>query len=566
LVTNNRLGEILLESGAIHSDQLNEALINQNTQGGLLGEFLVSRGYISSDTLARAVAQQLNLEFCTPAKERIPEEILQIITPRHAHEYHVIPVAAGLDWVRLATCTPHMVAKMDRLCRELGRKVYWAITTPEEIEKSLERYYRAQLNSVGTVLEDLDENDLSRLATATTLEITDLSSIENLANEAPIIRMVNLMIAEGVRLGASDIHIEPFEESVQLRYRIDGILYLREPPPHYLYPAIISRIKLMAGMDITEKRLPQDGRIRLRLTDRDLDLRVAVAPTLHGEVVVMRILNRQNLLLNLEDLGFSSEMLSRFEQLIRIPYGMVLVTGPTGSGKTTTLYAVLSRLNQMERKIVTIEDPVEYELKGVSQFQVNPKLNWGFAQGLRTIVRHDPDIVLVGEIRDRETAEMAIQSALTGHLVFSTLHTNDSASAYTRLIDMGIEEFLIASTVRGVLAQRLVRKICPHCLQPYSPSQQELELIKSQYGKDIPLYHGLGCEECNNIGYRGQVGLFEMILTDDTVAELVMKRAPSSLIREAGIAKGMKTLRRDGWNKVEKGTTTLTELIRVTFD
>lgn len=561
-----RLGEILVGQNIITPSQLDEALRIQISSGGLLGDILIGLGHINYEDQAKAIAVQLGLDFCSPGDIRIPDDVLEALSPRQAQAYQVIPLEAGPGWIRLATAAPHDLKAMDRLKRELGISTRWAITTQVQIEKALERYYRSQLNSVDAVLRDLSDMDVSRLETVSTLEVTDLSSAEALANEAPIIRMVNLIIAEGVRLGASDIHLEPFEQKIRLRYRIDGVLYERDAPPINLYTAVISRIKLVAGMDITEKRLPQDGRVRLRLGERDLDLRVAVAPTLHGEAAVMRILNRQSLLLDLEQLGFSSDTLQAFDRLIQIPYGMILVTGPTGSGKTTTLYAALSRLNQTRRKIITIEDPVEYELPGVNQMQVNPKLEWGFAHGLRTIVRHDPDIILVGEIRDRETAEMAIQSALTGHLVFSTLHTNDSASAYSRLIDMGIEAFLIASTVRGVLAQRLVRRICPACRSEYRLSYQEESLLVKEAGGIFPLSTGQGCDQCNEIGYRGQIGLYEFLQSNESISTLVMEHAPASRIREAAIQNGMITLRQDGWAKTKTGVTSLEEVMRVTFD
>lgn len=561
-----RLGEILVSNGVLTSYQLDEALQMQISEGGLLGDILLRLGYVTEEELASAIASQLGLAYCTPSEAKIDEATLRLLSPRQAQNYRVIPLDAGPDWIRLATATPHRVDQMDRLRRELEAAIRWAVTTPAEIEKALERYYRGRLNSVDTILQDLSSQEVSRLEISSAVEITDLSAIENLANEAPIIRMANLIIAEGVRLGASDIHLEPFEKTIHLRYRIDGVLYERDAPPINLYHAVISRIKLMAGMDITEKRLPQDGRIRLRITDRDLDLRVAVAPTLHGEAATMRILNRQSLLLDLEEMGFAPDALEAFEQLIRIPYGMVLVTGPTGSGKTTTLYAALSKLNQAQRKIITLEDPVEYELPGVNQMQINTKLDWGFAQGLRTIVRHDPDIVLVGEIRDKETAEMAIQSALTGHLVFSTLHTNDSASAFTRLNDMGVEEYLIASTVRGVLAQRLVRRICPSCREEIRLTPGERSLLQKETGEVFPIFAGLGCDQCNEIGYKGQIGLFELLLTDEAIAGLVMEQAPSSTIREAAMAKGMRTLRQDGWAKARAGITAFSEILRVTFD
>ncbi|HYH05334.1 MAG TPA: ATPase, T2SS/T4P/T4SS family, partial [Bacillota bacterium] len=369
--------------------------------------------------------------------------------------------------------------------------------------------------------------DLSQYHSQSLTEISQISP-ENMANEAPIIRLVNTMISGAVKVGASDIHLEPFEDEIKLRYRVDGVLQETHSPPRNLYNAVVSRIKLMAGMDITERRVPQDGRIRINIKQRDLDLRVAVAPTLYGEAVVMRLLNRESIMLGLEQLGFSTANLNIFSRLISKPHGMILVTGPTGSGKTTTLYAALQRLNDPGRKIITIEDPIEYQLKGVNQMQANPKLNFGFAQGLRTIVRLDPDVILVGEIRDRETAEVAIQSALTGHLVFATLHTNDAASAFTRLVDMGIEEFLVASTVHGVLAQRLVRRICTHCGEPYQPTSTELELLDGDARQT--LLQGAGCEKCNFIGYRGQQGIFELLVTGEEIERLIMERASSGRI------------------------------------
>src|SRR5690554_3881784 len=470
------LGELLLRKGLITPEQLHHALDVQKETGEFLGEIIVREQYLTEKALKEVLAEQLGLPFVEPAEMELAPKVIESISPQQAQKFRVAPVEKTRDYITVACANPMALSLLDKLKREIGGMVKMAVTTEEQIDRALERNYHERLHNVSAILEGLSEKDLKNLAIESGSEVTDLDAVRTLANEAPIIRLVNFFLTEGFRLGASDIHLEPFENEVKLRYRIDGVLYERTPPPRNLYPALISRIKLMAGMDITEKRLPQDGRIRLRLTTQELDLRVAVAPTLHGEEVVIRILNRQSLLLDLDELGMEA-ILERFESLINLSNGMILVTGPTGSGKTTTLYAVLSRLNRPERKIITIEDPVEYELPGVNQIPVSPKLNFGFPQALRTIVRHDPDVILVGEIRDLETAEMAVQSALTGHLVFSTLHTNDAATAFTRLVDMEVEEYLVASTVRGVLAQRLVRRICPDCRVEYQPTQKEERIL-----------------------------------------------------------------------------------------
>jgi type II secretion system protein E len=557
------LGELLLRKGLITPEELHYALAKQNETGEFLGEIMVREEFLTEKELKQALAEQLGLPFVEPAGMDLAPEVIESIPPQLAQKYRVVPVAKNRDSITVACANPMDLPLLDQLKRETGATFKLAVTTGEQIDRVLEKYYHERLHNVSAILEDLSEKDLAHLAIESGVEITDLDAMRTLANEAPIIRLVNFFLAEGVRLGASDIHFEPFENEVKLRYRIDGVLYERTPPPRNLYPALISRIKLMAGMDITEKRLPQDGRIRLRLTAQDLDLRVAVAPTLHGEEVVIRILNRQSILLDLDDLGMEA-ILERFEGLINLSHGMILVTGPTGSGKTTTLYAVLSRLNRPERKIITIEDPVEYELPGVNQIPVNPKVNFGFPQALRTIVRHDPDVILVGEIRDLETAEMAVQSALTGHLVFSTLHTNDAATAFTRLVDMKVEEYLVASTVRGVLAQRLVRRICPSCRVEYQPTLKEEKILARLASPPSALYHGAGCERCNQIGYRGQIGLFELLMTSPAIETLVMKRANSSQIRACAVEEGMETLREDGWKKVRAGLTTIAEVLRVT--
>jgi type II secretion system protein E len=505
----------------------------------------------------------LHLPLYYPAEMNIDPELLELLSPRQAERLRLIPVELAAGKLTLATSEPLNLEAMDQLRKKIPYKIKIAVAEESQIAAALQKFYGASLESVATVLEDLTDTDLSQYESGGRTEVSQISP-EDMANEAPIIRLVNTMISGAVNAEASDIHLEPFEDEIKLRYRIDGVLQETHAPPRELYNAVVSRIKLMAGMDITERRIPQDGRIRLQINSRDLDLRVAVAPTLYGELVVMRLLNRESIMYGLEQLGLSTANLEVFSRLIKRPHGMILVTGPTGSGKTTTLYAALQRLNDSSRKIITIEDPVEYQLKGVNQMQANPKLNFGFAQGLRTIVRLDPDVILVGEIRDRETAEVAIQSALTGHLVFATLHTNDAASAFTRLVDMGIEEFLVASTIHGVLAQRLVRRICPYCGEFYPATQAELELLGNDW--QHPLQRGRGCEKCNLIGYKGQQGLFELLVTTEEIERLIMGRASSNRIREAAVRQGLLTLRVDGLAKVRDGVTTLAEVVRVTRD
>lgn len=558
------LEEVCLHHGYVDESQLREAWRRQKETRASIGEILVELGYLTDEQLAEALSIQLDLPFCRPLDLNPSPDILAVLTPRQAEKFRVIPIAFDGEHLTLATAEPLALELLDQLRDLVGYKIRLAVTSKSQIDEALKKYYGGSLESVAALLEDLDESELDRYRSEA---LSDVNSIvpETMVNEAPIIRLVNTIITGAVKAGASDIHLEPFEDEVKIRYRVDGVLQETHSPPKSLYPAIISRIKLMGGMDITERRMPQDGRIRLRLEGRDLDLRVAVAPTLYGEEAVIRILNRESMMLSLEQLGFSQVVLEKFSQLIAKPHGMILITGPTGSGKTTTLYAALQKLNESTRKIITLEDPIEYQLKGVTQMQVQPKLGFTFAQGLRTIVRHDPDIILVGEIRDRETAELAVQSALTGHLVFATLHTNDAPTAFTRLIDMGIEEFLVASTVRGVLAQRLVRRVCPACKTPHRPTPQEKELLGLD-GSEMELFSGTGCEHCNYIGYRGQIGLFEMLITTEAIERLIIERSSSGRIREVALQQGMTSLREDGVAKVKSGLTTLAEVLRVTRD
>ncbi|TCL54495.1 general secretion pathway protein E/type IV pilus assembly protein PilB [Hydrogenispora ethanolica] len=556
--------QIMLHHHWLTGEQADEVLARQKELGLPLEKILPALPFIDAEQLAQAIALQLRLPYCKPAELPLSPELLAALSPRQAEKFQVVPVGLAENRLTLATAEPLKLEAIDTLRELLPYKIKLAVASAAQIRTAIQRFYGASLESVAAVLEDLNDAELTQYSSDSGAEIAAIAS-ETMAAEAPIIRLVNTLISGAFKAGASDIHLEPFEDEIKVRYRVDGVLQETAPPPKNLFAAVISRIKLMAGMDITERRIPQDGRIRIQLNGRDLDLRVAVAPTAHGEAAVLRILNRANLLLGLDQLGLSPENVARFEKLIARPHGMILVTGPTGSGKTTTLYAALQKLNEPTRKIITVEDPIEYQLKGVNQMQVNPKLDFTFAQGLRTIVRHDPDIILVGEIRDRETAEMAIQSALTGHLVFATLHTNDAPTAFTRLVDMGVEEFLVASTVCGVLAQRLVRRVCPKCQTPYSPTPQELEIA----GPDPGLRHlvrGKGCEHCNGIGYRGQVGLFELLIASEAIERLIMERRHSGMIRERALAEGMTSLRQDGIAKAKQGLTTIAEVMRVTRD
>jgi len=394
----------------------------------------------------------------------------------------------------------------------------------------------------------------------------DVAQLKDLASEAPVIRLVNLLIGKAVESRASDIHIEPFEWSLRVRYRIDGVLVDAESPPKRLQPAVVSRIKLMAKVNIAERRLPQDGRIRLQVGGKDLDIRVSTIPTIYGESVVMRLLDRSSALLGLEELGFPPEQQQRFETLVKKPHGIILVTGPTGSGKTTTLYGVLRKLNSVERKVITIEDPVEYQLDGVNQIQVKPKIGLTFASGLRHIVRQDPDVILVGEIRDRETAEIAIHAALTGHLVLSTLHTNDAAGAITRLLDMGIEDYLVSSTLIAVLAQRLVRQICSDCTSPYTPTEEVVQGlgVLSPSVDQLQFVRGQGCPACSGTGYLGRTGIFELLVMEEALQRLLLAKGDANAIRAEAMRLGMKTLWQDGCGKALAGLTTPEEILRVT--
>lgn len=559
------IGEMLVESFGLEEEALAGALDVQAEKGGQLGEILLQQKKLSEEDLLQARSLQCGLEL----KTTIPTALDHFFTDRipigFLKKFKMIPVATPEESY-IALADPFYFQQLD----DLQRVLHWegiktCLAPHDEIFIAINTAYdKSSQGAADQVLQDIDEDDPEAIFS----EIEETADLLDDTSDAPVIKLVNLMLSQAVRDNASDIHIEPYKDRVKIRKRVDGILYDMFTPPKHVQAKLISRVKIMAKMDIAERRLPQDGRLEIRIADKNVDLRVSSLPTAFGERVVMRLLDKSTVLLSLESLGMFKSDLARFEQLLKAPYGIILVTGPTGSGKTTTLYSALSILNKPGVNIITVEDPIEYQITGISQMQVNSKIGLTFASGLRTIVRQDPDIILVGEIRDLETAEVAIQSALTGHLVFSTLHTNDSAGAITRLINMGVEPFLVSSSVNAILAQRLVRKICPHCRDSYKPDKDYLArvgLSPIKFG-DRVLYHGHGCPECMGTGYKGRLGLFELMVLNDNLKSLILTTSDTGQIKRqalASLAMGMRTLRQDGLRKVLAGLTTLEEVFRV---
>ena len=485
--------------------------------------------------------------------------VLNGISSRFIRENKIIPLELKNNVLKVVMANPEDMTSIDALRVATSSDIIVYTCEGNIIEEYISKFYEQESQNINRIIEDLGDRGIEFLKE----EEEDVGHLKDLASEAPIIRLVNMLITRAIESRASDIHIEPFEDELKVRYRIDGVLHDIESTPKRLQAAVVSRIKIMAKLNIAERRLPQDGRIRLKVGEREVDLRVSTIPVIYGESVVMRILHKEGIVIDLDLLGFSPRNLSAFDNLIKKPNGIILVTGPTGSGKTTTLYGALDKINSPEKKIITVEDPVEYQLKGVNQIQVKSQIGLNFANTLRHIVRQDPDIIMIGEIRDLETAEIAIQSALTGHLVFSTLHTNDAPSAITRLLDMGVENFLLSSTIRGILAQRLVRVICPSCKET-DPSAGKEELKLLGIDSSMPLYNGKGCEACAFTGYYGRLGIFELLIIDDDIRKLILKNADSNQIRETAKQHGMITLLEDGAEKIKAGITTLNEVLRVT--
>ncbi len=474
----------------------------------------------------------------------------------------LLPLEKESNRLMLAMARPDDTETVEAVQMSTGLEVVPVLGREDDIMDAIERLYGDGASSMERIVNTIDGEDIAQDIVEESVEM-----LRDMASEAPVVRLVNLIIARAIETRASDIHLEPFEDRFRIRYRIDGVLHDQEAPPRRLQAAIISRVKIMAKMDIAERRLPQDGRIKLVVGGKDVDFRISTIPTLHGESVVMRILDRSNVVLDLEKLGFPADNLRVFETLIQKPYGMILVTGPTGSGKTTTLYGALERINTPDRKIITVEDPVEYQLGGVNQIQVKPQIGLTFSSGLRSIVRQDPDVILIGEIRDFETAEIAVQSALTGHLVFSTLHTNDASGAVARLLEMGVEDYLLSSCLLAVLAQRLVRVLCPYCKKEAEISPGLLEEMEMG-GGDEPsnVWEPVGCEACSHTGYRGRTGIHELLWVTPKISDLILRRTPSGQIKKVAVEDGMRTLRMDCWKKIKQGVTSVSELIRVTLE
>jgi general secretion pathway protein E len=555
--------DILIQEAGVPADILARAK-ERLREDKDLGEALRELGALDAAAWAKAQATFYHLPYRNVVNgDDCQQELLARVPLAFAKQYQLLPLTQQHGAVTVAVANPREIAALDDLRLLFGARIEPVIVPQPILQEALNRVYDHASQSTQELLDTLDEKALD-LDAAEWQEPRDLLETND---DAPIIRLVNSLFYQATKERASDIHIEPFEQELLIRFRIDGILYDTITPPKAIQSLLISRIKIMAGLNIAEKRLPQDGRIRLKVAGRDIDMRASVIPTAFGERVVLRLLDRASALLGLEELGLNGRHLTVVNRLIHQSHGIVLVTGPTGSGKTTTLYAALSTINSSEKNILTIEDPIEYQLRGIGQMQVHPKIDLTFAAGLRSILRQDPDVIMIGEIRDAETAEIAIQSALTGHLVFSTLHTNDSFGAVSRLLDMGIEPFLVSSSVLGVMAQRLVRRVCPGCRIPYRPEERQIREVglTLEIVGDRPFYQpGAGCEACHNKGYRGRAGIHELLLLTDTIRALVMARADAATIRRAAVASGMRTLRDDGAEKVLAGLTTVEEVIRVT--
>ena len=562
-MAQRRLGQIFVDMGYLTEDQLWDILEEQKqSPGEVIGQVGIRMGLVTEAQVTEALAEQWGMPVVNLAETNIPPKVLELVPETMAEIYKIMPISLKNDLLTVAMADPQNIAALDDLRNFLGYDVRGAVSNLHDVEQAIAQHYADKQDSIEDVLGALGDMDEMEEGDVT----FDLASAEELADAAPIRKLLNMVMLLAIKDQASDIHFEPFEDEFKVRVRSDGILYEMVPPPRHLANAIITRIKVMAELDIAERRLPQDGRIELNVGGNPVDLRVSVLPTMFGESVVMRVLDRTVVQLDLNKLGLDATTLSRFRKTTRIPNGIVLVSGPTGSGKTTTLYSALNELNDIETKIITTEDPIEYDIDGLIQIPVNPDIDVTFANVLRAILRHDPDKILVGEIRDYETAEIAIQSALTGHLVFSTLHTNDAPTAITRLRDMGIPPFLITATLEAILAQRLVRRICSECRTEFEPSDElllELQLPIDQ-ARQYSFYYGKGCSRCNNTGYKGRVGIFELLIVNDEIRDMITSDASADDIRNFSRSQGMTTLREAGLKLIFDGLTTIDEVVRET--
>ena len=560
------LGEVLRALAGLSETALEEALRVQADEGGRLGEILVSRKSVTVEDVARALAVQLDLPFLPHiSPDAVDAELARGVPINFAKQALILPLAMDGESVALAVADPLDTTVLDHARMLLQRNVAPRVAVPAVIVDAINGVYDRALNEAEQLVGEMEAQDLASLAH----ELEEPQDLLDVDDEAPIIRLVNSLLFRAAKERASDIHIEPMERELLVRFRIDGVLHEVIKPPKRYQNSIVSRVKVMGQLNIAEKRLPQDGRIRIKLAGRDIDIRLSTIPCTFGERIVMRLLDKATTILDLPEIGMSTRDMELMDQVIRRSHGIVLVTGPTGSGKTTTLYAALSRINTPDLNILTVEDPVEYQIRGIGQMAINPKIGLTFAAGLRSFLRQDPDVILVGEIRDRETAEIAIQASLTGHLVFSTVHTNDAASAVTRLVDMGVEPFLVASSLTAVMAQRLVRRLCADCREAYRPTAEELKEVGltpeavARAGNPT-IYRAKGCDVCGGNGYRGRTGIYEMLMVDDDIRQLALKNVDSGSMKKAGVAKGMRTLLDDGARKVLAGETTLAEVLSVT--
>ncbi len=563
-----KLGEILVQEGWVHTDQVNEALELQKLRARRIGEILLDLGYVEEESILRALGIQFGLEYEPNVRDQVDATLTTKVPISFIREYHMVPYKKNGASYLVAINDPINLLPLDDLRLLLDGSVTPTLCSKSDIQFIIDTYFEQQSENAGELIDNIvlsGEED----GKVHTLDHSESErDLLDLANEAPIIKLINLIISGAVKERASDIHLEPFEHTVRARYRIDGVLYEKFTVPKTQQAALVSRVKIMANLNIAEHRLPQDGRIKIRLSGKEIDIRVSIIPIAHGERVVMRILEKGNFLFSLEQLGMDSRDHKLMDRLITSSHGIILVTGPTGSGKSTTLYAALQRVNSPDKNIITVEDPIEYLIPGIGQIQVRPKIGLTFAAGLRSILRQDPDIILVGEIRDMETAEMAVQASLTGHLVFATLHTNDSAGAVTRLMNMGIEPFLVTSSTIAIQAQRLVRRICPVCKEAYAPDPESLKELG--VSPDDPrltaIYRGKGCEKCSDRGYYGRSGIFELLVMSPHIQELILQGADSNVVKREARREGMRTLREDGADKMLRGETTIEEILRVTRD
>ena len=562
-VASSRLGEMLVKSKLISDDQLKKALTQQSSGGGRLGSNLVKLGYLSEEDITSFLSKQYGVPSINLAHFEIDQSVIKLVPAEIAQKHMVIPINRKGNVITVAMADPSNIFAIDDIKFLSGFKVEPVVAAETSIKNAINKHYDSA-GLVQDIMRGFDDREVATVEESD--EGPDVGDLQRATEDAPVVKLVNLILSDAIKKGASDIHIEPYEKSFRVRLRIDGILYDVMQPPMKLKAAIISRVKIMSQLDIAERRLPQDGRIKIRMGQKEIDFRVSTLPTLFGEKVVLRLLDKSNLQLDMTALGFEPQALQIFEKSILLPYGMVLVTGPTGSGKTTSLYSALHRLNTTETNIMTAEDPVEFNLSGVNQVQMKPEIGLNFATALRSFLRQDPDIIMVGEIRDYETAEIAIKAAMTGHLVLSTLHTNDAPSTISRLINMGVEPFLVSASTNMILAQRLCRKICNSCKEEISVPRQALvdTGFTPEEAKALVCYQGKGCMECNDTGYRGRIALYEVLAITDDIKDAILQGAAASEIKELGRKNGMRTLRESGLQKIREGMTTIPETMRVT--